>query len=154
MAVFVAKIANLIGWGEVATRRGDGWTRNKFKLKLDGHEVTVMQRACVLKMSANNARGRLIESSTVRIARITTYKEGRDFVEALCELLSFARHSRIAAYEFRFGNRRTVHSIVAACNQFRPPFGEASASYPTSVSGHGPPIEHRSKRAHSMASFT
>ena len=82
-----------------------------------------MQRACVLKMSANNARGRLIESSTVRIARITTYKEGRDFVEALCELLSFARHSRIAAYEFRFGNRRTVHSIVAQCNQFRPPFG-------------------------------
>ena len=47
MAVFVAKIANLIGWGEVATRRGDGWTRNKFKLKLDGMRSRLCSvRAC------------------------------------------------------------------------------------------------------------
>lgn len=123
MAIFVAKIANLIGWGEATTRRGDGWTRNKFKIKLEGHAVTIVQRARVLKMSVNAARGKLIESSTVRVAGIQSYEQGRELVEDLCELLSFARHTRIAAYEFRFGNRKTGHSIVAACNQFRPPFG-------------------------------
>jgi hypothetical protein len=122
MAVFIAKIANLIGWGEVTTRRGDGWARNKFKLKLGGHPVTIVQRARVLEMSVNAARGKLIESSTVRVAGIKTYAEGLELVEDLCALLSFARHTRIAAYEYRFGNRRTDHSIVAACNQFRPPF--------------------------------
>jgi hypothetical protein len=37
MTVFVAKIANLIGWGEVSTRRGKGGMRNKFKLRLMAH---------------------------------------------------------------------------------------------------------------------
>ena len=95
MAVFVAKIANLIGWGEVTTRRGESWTRNKFKLKLDGHAVTIVQRARVLKMTVNAARGKLIESSTVRIAGIQTYDEGLELIEELCELLSFARQTRI-----------------------------------------------------------
>jgi hypothetical protein len=41
MAVFIAKIANLIGWGEVTSCRGNGGMRNKFKLTLDLHAVTI-----------------------------------------------------------------------------------------------------------------
>jgi len=112
----------LIGWGEVTTRRGEAGTRNKFKLKLAGHAVTIVQRARVLNMRVNAARGKLVKSYTVRVSGIKTYEEGRELVEDLCALLSFARHTRIAAYEYRFGNRRTFHPILAACNQFRPPF--------------------------------
>jgi hypothetical protein len=122
MAVFVAKIANLLGWGEVTTRRGEGWTRNKFRMKLDGHTVTIVQRSKVLKMRLNAARGRFVESSTVRVAGIKTFDEGKEFVEDLCSLISFVKHTRVAAYDFKFGNRRSAPSTIAACNQFRAPF--------------------------------
>jgi hypothetical protein len=123
MPVFIAKLSNLIGWGEVTSRRGKGWCRNKFKLKLDGHAVTIVQRRKVLKMQWSAARGRLVESSTVRVAGIKTFEEGRELVEDMCALISFAMHTRVVPYEFAFGTYKSAHSIAAACNQWRAPFG-------------------------------
>jgi hypothetical protein len=83
MALFVAKIANLIGSGEVISRRGQNWTRNKFKLNLDGHAVTIVQRTKVLKMRWGEARGRLVDSSTVRVTGIKTLRGGRGICRRL-----------------------------------------------------------------------
>jgi hypothetical protein len=74
-------------------------------------------------MRAGDARGRLVESSTVRITGIKTFEEGVDFAEDLCALISFARHTRVAPYEFKFGNRKRGHGISAGCNAWRPPLG-------------------------------
>ena len=49
------------------------------RLARDGHAVTIVQRARVLNLTVNAARGKLIESSTVRVAGIKTYEEGQEY---------------------------------------------------------------------------
>jgi hypothetical protein len=123
MPVFTAKLANLVGSGEVTSKRAGGWMRDKFRLTLEGHSVTIKQRKSVLKERRSGVRGRFIESSTVRISKIQSFEEGVEFVQDVCSLLSFATQSEIVPYEFNFEKRKLARSVLGRCNGWRPPFG-------------------------------
>jgi hypothetical protein len=127
MAVFVAKIANLIGWGEQSrsarTKRSKGWKRNTIQVRLDGHVVTIRQNAKALQPNRNSLRGKFIESSTIRVSHIKSFEEGETFVHDLCWLLSFATQSNVVAYRLKFENHAKSRSVLGAYNSWRPPFG-------------------------------
>ena len=124
MAVFRAKLANLIGPGEHITHKHNGgWTRNKFDLSLSGRSVTIRQRASVLNVTRSHMRGRLIESSAVSIRGMTTFEEGEAFVWDLCWLLSFATQSQVFPFAFEFDGRKIFRSSGGVYNAWRPPFG-------------------------------
>lgn len=127
MAVFTAKIANFIGWGEVSrrykTKKAKGRHRNTFQVRLNGHLVTIRQKTRVLSPNKNALRGKFVESSTIRVSHIKTFAEGDEFVTDLCWLLGFATQSRVIAYELEFQGKRVRRSVMGAYNSWRPPFG-------------------------------
>lgn len=133
MPVFVAKIANLIGWGEVSrsyrTRRARGRYRDTIQVRLDGHVVTIKQRKKVLSPKSRNALlGKFVESSTIRVSHIKSFEEGEQFVLDICWLLSFATQSRVAAYHFKFGKISKGYSVMGTFNSWRPPLGNGVGS--------------------------
>jgi hypothetical protein len=124
MTVFRAKIANLVGYGELVTKRGNGnWTRDKYRLKLGTHSVTIKQLKYALNVQKNKVRGKQIKTSTIFVTKILSFDDGVTFVEDLCWLLSFATQSSVAAYEFSLGSRKLVRPFMGSYNSWRPPFG-------------------------------
>ena len=123
MPVFYAKLVNFIGYGEYVTKRRSGWTRDKYRLKLDGHSVTIRQLKRVRNINRNKARGTQIDSSRVSITKISSFDEGIAFVDDLCWLLTFVTQSSVMAFEYGLGKRKTFHSVMGSCNAWRPPFG-------------------------------
>src|SRR5437773_1675034 len=107
MAVLVAKMANLIAWGEESrsyrTKRVKGRYRDTIQCRLSGHIITIKQRKKALSPNKNALRGKFVESSTIRVSHIKTFEEGEAFVRDICSLLSFATQSRVVAYHFKFG---------------------------------------------------
>src|SRR4051794_25931322 len=101
-AIFKAKVANLIGWGEIMSKGRNGNWRDKFRWELEGHVVTIKQHRKVLTPKPNELRGKWVGSSTLTITKISSVEEGIIFAEDLCWLLTFATQSSVRAYDFKF----------------------------------------------------
>jgi hypothetical protein len=123
MPIFRARIVNLAGYGEDATRhKNGGWTRDKTLLKLSGHSVTIKQRKSALKFNGNEWRGKQHDTSTIFVSKVRSLEEGMTVVDDLCWLLSFAHSSRIQAYHYSYGRRAKAHGVQGTYNEWRPPF--------------------------------
>lgn len=123
MPIFRARIVNMPGYGEHATRhKNGGWTRDKTQLKLVDHAVTIKQRKSVLKFDGNEWRGKQHDTSTIFVSKVSSLEEGVTVVDDLCWLLSFAHSSHIQAYHYSYGKRAKGHGVRGTYNHWRPPF--------------------------------
>lgn len=120
--VFQAQVANLFGRGDHFSKTRDGHMKlDTFQLSLDGRALSIKQHAVALE-AVSQWRGKPTDTSVIEIEGIGSLEEGRAFVGDLCWLLSFATHSHVVPYNFRFGDTSSRIAVLMGPNCWRPPF--------------------------------
>ncbi|HTT97551.1 MAG TPA: hypothetical protein VMF58_05840 [Rhizomicrobium sp.] len=147
---FSAQLTNFIGMGDGITEYPDGgWLRNKIAISTPKHEIEIEQHADVITYDLKELRGSAIHSSTIRITNIGSLEEGEEVAKDLAALLSFAQHSRILPFAFRFNGRGHGLSGGGFVGAWRPPFhiGDTKSLVRFVELGWQPYQEHKTERS-------
>ncbi len=121
MALFSAKIANFIAFGDSTTTLDDGSIyRNIIELSFGDYSCKVKVLPDVLKPRFAKNKGSFIESGVIEIEGVETLEEGERVVTDICWLLTFITASSVVYYECEFGNMSKSISVSGFYNHFRP----------------------------------